>query len=58
MERNFLLESLERNKWNITKTARDVRMQGSNFQSMMKKNKYQIKINMWDFVYQFLLRKK
>ena len=43
IERNFLLESLKRNDWNITKTAKDVRMQRSNFQAMMKKNEISIK---------------
>ena len=43
IERNFILESLKMNDWNITKTAKNVRIQRSNFQAMMKKNEISIK---------------
>ena len=43
IEKNFLLESLKRNNWNITKAAKDVGMQRTNFQAMMKKNEINIK---------------
>jgi DNA-binding NtrC family response regulator len=38
IERLFVLESLMRNNWNVTKAAREVNMQRSNFQSLMKKH--------------------
>jgi transcriptional regulator with GAF, ATPase, and Fis domain len=41
VEKLFLEESLMRNGWNITKAARDVDMQRSNFQALMRK--YRIK---------------
>ena len=37
LERAFLLSALERNDWNITKAAEEVRMQRPNFQAMLKK---------------------
>ena len=43
IEKDFILESLKRNNWNITNTAKDVGIQRSNFQSMMKKNDITIK---------------
>jgi len=43
IERNFILESLKRYNWNITRAAKDVGLQRSNFQAMMKKNEISIK---------------
>ena len=37
LERAFLLSALDRNDWNITKAAEEVRMQRPNFQAMLKK---------------------
>jgi two-component system NtrC family response regulator len=37
IEKLFLLEALNRNDWNITKASRDVSMQRSNFQMLMRK---------------------
>jgi transcriptional regulator with GAF, ATPase, and Fis domain len=37
VEKLFLVESLRRNDWNITRAARDVNMQRSNFQALMRK---------------------
>ena len=37
LERAFLLSALERNDWNITRAAEEVRMQRPNFQAMLKK---------------------
>ena len=41
IERLFIINSLKRNSWNISKAARDVKMQRSNFQALV--NKYGIK---------------
>lgn len=41
IEKMFIIEALRRNDWNISKAARDVSMQRSNFQALMKK--YEIK---------------
>lgn len=37
IERNFLINALNRNKWNITKAAQDVGMQRSNFHALLRK---------------------
>jgi DNA-binding NtrC family response regulator len=37
IEKMFVIEALRRNDWNISKAARDVSMQRSNFQTLMKK---------------------
>lgn len=37
IEKLFIVESLMRNNWNISKAAKDVQMQRSNFQTLMKK---------------------
>ncbi|MGA2667861.1 MAG: sigma-54 dependent transcriptional regulator [Ignavibacteria bacterium] len=37
IEKLFILESLIKNDWNISRAAQDVHMQRSNFQSLMKK---------------------
>lgn len=37
IEKLFILESLLRNDWNVSKAARDVDMQRSNFQALIKK---------------------
>ncbi|MBI4292671.1 MAG: sigma-54-dependent Fis family transcriptional regulator [Betaproteobacteria bacterium] len=42
IERQFVLEALKRNAWNVTKTAAETGMQRANFQALMKK--YQIRI--------------
>lgn len=41
VEKMFIIEALRRNDWNISKAARDVSMQRSNFQALMKK--YEVK---------------
>lgn len=41
VERLFIAEALKRNNWNVSRAAREVNMQRSNFQSLMKK--YSIK---------------
>lgn len=41
IEKMFIIEALRRNQWNISSAARDVSMQRSNFQALMKK--YDIK---------------
>ena len=42
IEKSFLLDALTRNDWNITKSAKDVGMQRSNFQALMRKYKIRI----------------
>ena len=42
IEKSFILDALTRNDWNITKSAKDVGMQRSNFQALMRK--YNIRI--------------
>jgi DNA-binding NtrC family response regulator len=37
MEKLFVAEALSRNDWNVSRAARDVNMQRSNFQALMKK---------------------
>jgi two-component system NtrC family response regulator len=37
VEKLFVEESLIRNNWNVSKAARDVSMQRSNFQALMRK---------------------
>lgn len=39
IEKMFVIEALRRNDWNISKAARDVSMQRSNFQALMKRYK-------------------
>ncbi|MFH0931666.1 MAG: sigma-54 dependent transcriptional regulator [Candidatus Zixiibacteriota bacterium] len=41
-EKMFILEALNRNDWNVTRSAKDVGMQRSNFQALMRK--YNIRI--------------
>ncbi len=41
VERAFLIDALTRNDWNVSRTARDVRMKRQNLQALMKK--YSIK---------------
>jgi len=41
IEKSFIVETLKRNDWNISKAAKDVGMKRQNFQTLMKK--YQIK---------------
>jgi DNA-binding NtrC family response regulator len=38
VERDFLIHALERNDWNVTKAAKNVGMQRTNFQGLMKKH--------------------
>jgi len=38
LEKLFVIESLARNEWNVSQAARDVQMQRSNFQALMKKH--------------------
>jgi DNA-binding NtrC family response regulator len=42
IEKQFVLEALKRNAWNVTKSAEDTGMQRANFQALMKK--YSIRI--------------
>ena len=37
IERQFLVDALKRNGWNVTKAASDVGMQRPNFQALMRK---------------------
>jgi DNA-binding NtrC family response regulator len=37
LEKLFVTEALIRNNWNVSKAARDVNMQRSNFQNLMRK---------------------
>jgi DNA-binding NtrC family response regulator len=37
IEKNFVLQALENNDWNITRAARETGLQRTNFQNMMKK---------------------
>ena len=37
VERDFLVHALQRNDWNVTRAARDVGMQRTNFQGLMRK---------------------
>jgi DNA-binding NtrC family response regulator len=38
LEREFVLESLQRNDWNVTRAAQDVNIQRPNFQALMRKH--------------------
>jgi transcriptional regulator with GAF, ATPase, and Fis domain len=42
IEKQFVLEALKRNGWNVTKSAEDTEMQRPNFQALMKK--YMIRV--------------
>jgi len=42
IEKSFILDALARNDWNVTRSAKEVGMQRSNFQALMKK--YNIRI--------------
>jgi DNA-binding NtrC family response regulator len=37
LEKRFVVEALRRNDWNVTRAAREVRMQRTNFQALMRK---------------------
>jgi len=37
VEKQFVLEALRRNNWNVTRASREVRMQRTNFQALMRK---------------------
>jgi transcriptional regulator with GAF, ATPase, and Fis domain len=37
IEKQFVIEALKRNGWNVTKSAEDTGMQRANFQALMKK---------------------
>jgi DNA-binding NtrC family response regulator len=43
IEKRFLLQALEKNGWNVSRAARQVGLQRSNFQSLMKKHGIQRK---------------
>jgi DNA-binding NtrC family response regulator len=45
IERSFLVDALQRNDWNISRAARDVGMQRTNFHSLLKKHRITIKEN-------------
>ena len=38
IEKNFVLDALMRNKWDVTQAAKEVGMQRTNFQNLMKKH--------------------
>jgi DNA-binding NtrC family response regulator len=38
VERDFLIHALQRNDWNVTRAAKDVGMQRTNFQGLMRKH--------------------
>jgi DNA-binding NtrC family response regulator len=38
LEREFVLEALQRNNWNVTKAAQEVNIQRPNFQALMRKH--------------------
>lgn len=38
LEREFVLEALQRNDWNVTRAAQDVNIQRPNFQALMRKH--------------------
>jgi transcriptional regulator with GAF, ATPase, and Fis domain len=38
VEREFLIHALQRNDWNVTRAAKDVSMQRTNFQGLMRKH--------------------
>ena len=42
IEKEFVLEALRRNAWNVTRSAEETGMQRANFQALMKK--YDIRI--------------
>jgi len=46
IERSFVVKALERNNWNVTKAAEDVKMLRPNFQSLMRK--YNIRSSLKD----------
>ncbi|MDH4222665.1 MAG: sigma-54 dependent transcriptional regulator [candidate division Zixibacteria bacterium] len=45
IEKMFVLESLNRNDWNVTRSAKEVGMQRTNFQALMRKYNISIKEN-------------
>jgi DNA-binding NtrC family response regulator len=45
IERSFLVDALQRNDWNISRAARDVGMQRTNFHSLLKKHRITFKEN-------------
>jgi DNA-binding NtrC family response regulator len=47
IERQFVLEALKRNEWNVTRSADDTGMQRPNFQALMKK--YAIRVRDTEF---------
>ncbi len=42
VEKMFVLEALNRNEWNVTRTAKEVGMQRTNLQALMRK--YNIRV--------------
>jgi transcriptional regulator with GAF, ATPase, and Fis domain len=38
IEKNFILNALAKNNWNVTQAAQQVGLQRTNFQSLMKKH--------------------
>jgi two-component system response regulator PilR (NtrC family) len=38
LEREFILDALQRNDWNVTKAAQEVNIQRPNFQALMRKH--------------------
>jgi DNA-binding NtrC family response regulator len=43
LERQFVLEALKRNDWNVTRSAHDTSMQRANFQALMRKHNVRVR---------------
>ena len=48
IEKQFVLEALKRNEWNVTKSAEDTGMQRPNFQALMKKYAIRVRDTEYD----------
>jgi len=48
IERQFVLEALKRNEWNVTRSAEDTGMQRPNFQALMKKHAIRVRDTEYD----------
>ena len=48
IERQFVLEALKRNEWNVTRSAEDTGMQRPNFQALMKKYAIRVRDTEYD----------
>ena len=43
VEKDFLIHALKRNDWNVTRAAKDVGMQRTNFQGLMRKHGIEVR---------------